>query len=106
MGWSLVGRFFRLCSTIGPCISSFEYFVLPSITEKHLNKCSCLFNEQAHFWDKNFEMCGGPHPSNGDYAYLLEVAFTGSISPLLDVKAKVITVGSWEPLTSLESETF
>ena len=51
-------------------------------------------------------MDGWPNPSTGARAYLLEVVSTGSISPLLDILANVIPLGSWEPLTSLVSGTF
>ena len=51
-------------------------------------------------------MDGWPNPSTGAGAYLLEVVSTGSISPLLDILANVIPLGSWEPLTSLVSGTF
>jgi hypothetical protein len=40
----------------------------------------------------------------GGRSYLLEVVFAGSISPLLCILAKVIPVGSWEPLASLVYE--
>ena len=58
---------------------------------------------QEHFWVKNLEMGGYPHPLTGGRAYLVEVVSTGSISPLLRISAKVITFGPWEPLTSLAS---
>ena len=48
-------------------------------------------------------MGGWPHPLTGGCAYLLEVVSTDCISPLLGISAKVITIGSWEPLASLES---
>ena len=35
---------------------------------------------QEHFWVKNFEMDGWPHPSTRGCAYLLEVFSTGSVS--------------------------
>ena len=37
---------------------------------------------------------------------VLEMVSTGSISPLLGILAKVIPIGSWEPLASLASGTF
>ena len=61
---------------------------------------------QKWFWVKSFDMDGWPNPSTGARAYLLEVVSTGSISPLLDILANVIPLGSWEPLTSLVSGTF
>ena len=66
---------------------------------------SCLAFVKEHFWVKIFEIGGWPHLSTGGRAYLLEVVSTGSISPLLLILAKVISVGSWEPLTSLASRT-
>ena len=51
-------------------------------------------------------MDGWPHPSTGDYVYLLEVISSGSISIPLGFLAKTIPVRSWEPLTSLVSGTF
>ena len=47
-----------------------------------------------------------PHASAGDYVYLLEVVCLGSTSSLLGISAKVVPIGSWEPLTSLVSGTF
>lgn len=44
--------------------------------------------------------------STGGHAYLLEVVSTGYMSPLLGILAKVVTIGSWEPLASLKSVTF
>ena len=68
--------------------------------------CPCLSFGQEPFWIRNFEERVQPHPSNGGYAYLLEVVSVGCISPLLGILAKVISIGSWEPLASLESGTF
>jgi hypothetical protein len=42
----------------------------------------------------------------GDPIPQLEVLSTSCISPLLDIWTKVITIGSWEPLASLESGAF
>jgi hypothetical protein len=43
---------------------------------------------------------------NWGHAYLLQVVVsTSSISPSLHISAKVIQIGSWEPLISLESGT-
>ena len=81
---SLEGLSFRLCSIFCPCLSL----------------------RQEHSWFNNFEMGGQPHPSTGGCAYLLEMVSTGSIFPLLSILAKVILIGSWEPLASLESGTF
>ena len=50
-------------------------------------------------------MVGWPHSLTGGWAYLLEVVSTGSIFPSLCILAKVIPVGSWEPLPSLGSGT-
>jgi hypothetical protein len=47
-----------------------------------------------------------PQPSIGDHAYPLDMVSTSSISPLLGISAKVLPVGSWEPLESLASGTF
>ena len=68
--------------------------------------CLCLSFEQEHFWVNNFENGEWPHPSTGGCAYLLEVVSIDSISPLLGISAKVIDIGSWGPLVSLESGTF
>jgi hypothetical protein len=67
--------------------------------------CPCLSFGQEHFWFINFEMVGWPHSLTGGWAYLLEVVSTGSIFPSLCILAKVIPVGSWEPLPSLGSGT-
>ena len=83
LGWSPDGPSFSLCSIFCPCISF----------------------GQEHSWVKNFVMGGWPYPTIRGQAYLLEVLSTGSISPLLCISAKVIPVGSWEPLTSLVSGT-
>jgi hypothetical protein len=53
-----------------------------------------------------FEMHGWPHPSTGDLAHLLEVVSIGCISSLLGISDKVMDIGSWELLASLESGTF
>jgi hypothetical protein len=71
VGQSPDGLFFSLCS-IPPPHSSFGW---------------------KHFWVKNFEMVGWPHPLTGDYAYLLVVVSTGSISPLWGIWAKVTPLG-------------
>jgi hypothetical protein len=68
--------------------------------------CFYLSFGQEHFWVKNFEMCGWPHPSTGGHAYLLKVVSTGSISPLLGILAKVISHGTRESLASLKFGTF
>ena len=65
VGQSPVGPSFSLCSIFCPC-SSFG---------------------QEHFWVKNFEMGGWPHPSTQGHAYLLEVVSTGSISPSMQISA-------------------
>jgi len=43
----------------------------------------CSFFGKQHFWVKNFERGGWPHPLTRGHAYLLEVVSTGSISPIL-----------------------
>jgi hypothetical protein len=68
--------------------------------------CPCLSFGQGYFWVKNFEIHWWHHPSTEGYAYLLEVVSTGSLSPLLGMSAKVITIGSWELLSSMESRSF
>jgi hypothetical protein len=54
---------------------------------------SSNFFGKKHFWGKNFEMGGWPHPSTGGCEYLLEMVSSGSISPILCISAKIITVG-------------
>ena len=51
-------------------------------------------------------MDGWLNPSTGARACLLDVASIRSVSPLLDILANVIPLGSWEPLNSLVSWTF
>jgi hypothetical protein len=80
---SLDGLSFNLCSTF----------------------CPCVFFRQEKFGLRDYEMSGWPHPSTGGHAYILEIVSSGSISPLLDIKANVISNGSWEPLASLASGT-
>jgi hypothetical protein len=53
--------------------------VLPSVSIPFF--CPCSSFGQEHFWVKNCEICGWPHPPTRDCAYLLEVVSTGSISP-------------------------
>ena len=53
-----------------------------------------------------FEVGAWPRPSTGGHAHPLDLVSTGSISPLLDISAKVFPVGAWEPLGSLASGTF
>jgi hypothetical protein len=60
VGQSLVGPSFSLCSI---------FF------------CPCSSFAQEHFWVKNFDISGWPHPSTRGHAYLLEVVFTGSTFP-------------------------
>ena len=67
--------------------------------------CPCLSFRQEHFWVKNIEMAGWPHPLTGDLFSLLEMVSTSSISPMLHILANIIPVGSWEPLFSLASGT-
>jgi hypothetical protein len=45
---------------------------------------------KGKFWDGWW-----PHPSTGDYAYLLGVVSTGSISSLLGIWANAIAVDTW-----------
>jgi hypothetical protein len=47
-----------------------------------------------HFWVKNFEMLGWPHPSTGGHVYLQDVVSSGFISPLFGISAKVIAIFS------------
>jgi hypothetical protein len=84
VGQTLDGLFFSLCSTLCPCISF----------------------RQEQFWVNIFEMGGGPHPSTGDRACLLDMVSTGSLSPLLGISTNVIFIGSWESLAFLASGTF
>lgn len=62
--------------------------------------------DKEELWIYNFEVGGWPHLSTGGCAYPLDMVSTGSISPLLDILAKVFPVGSWEPLEFLASGTF
>ncbi|KRY95566.1 hypothetical protein T11_5034 [Trichinella zimbabwensis] len=55
---------------------------------------------------KIFDMDGWLNPSTGARACLLDVASIRSMSPLLDILANVIPLGSWEPLTSRVCGTF
>jgi hypothetical protein len=63
--------------------------------------CPCLPFGQEHFWAKIFEMGGWPHPSTG----AMPIYWNWSVqivSPLSWVFiAKVIDIGSWEPLPSV-----
>jgi hypothetical protein len=68
--------------------------------------CPCVAFSKNNSGLKMLQVSGWPHPSTGEYAYLLEVVSTGSISPLLGILANVIPFGSWEPLTSLMHGTF
>ena len=70
------------------------------------NLCLCLSFAQEHFWVKNFELHGGEHSSTGGHAYLREVVSIGSLSPLLGILAKVISIGSWDLLDSLDFISF
>jgi hypothetical protein len=63
--------------------------------------CPCLSFGQEQFWLKYFEMGGGRILQLGAMSI-----YTGCISPLLGILAKVIPVASWEPLASLVFETF
>jgi hypothetical protein len=85
MGQSLDGLSFSLCSI---------FF------------CPCLSFGQEHFWVKNVEMGGWPHPSTECWACLLKVVSTGFISALFCISTKVIPIGSWNTLASLASGTF
>ena len=82
VGWSLDCFSFSLCSI---------FFPVP------------LYRNNS---GQIFEMGGWSHHSTEGSVYLLEVASSGSISPLLGISAKVIPIESWEPLTSQVSETF
>ena len=61
----------------------------------------CISFRQEPFLDKIFEIDRWYHPSTN----ALDIASTGSVTPLLGMSANVIPVGSWEPLTSLVSGT-
>ena len=74
---SLVGLSFSLCFIFCPHVSF----------------------SQEQFWVKNFEVGRWPHPSTWGHAYLLKVVSSGFISPLLDISANVIPVGSLENLS-------
>jgi hypothetical protein len=67
---------------------------------------SCISFRQEQFWIKNFDMLEWLHPSTGVNVSLMEVAYSGSISPLLDISVKVILIGSWELITSLVTGNF
>jgi hypothetical protein len=54
---------------------------LPSVSAPFF--CPCLSFGQEHFWVKNIEMAGWPHPLTGDLFSLLEMVSTSSISPML-----------------------
>jgi hypothetical protein len=56
--------------------------------------CPCISFGQEKFWVKNFEMGRLLHPSTGANVYLLDIIFTGFLSPLLYILANVIPVGS------------
>jgi hypothetical protein len=47
-------------------------------------------------------MRGWSHTLTGGHVYLLEVVSSGSISPLLGILIKIISIGSWGHLISLE----
>ena len=55
----------------------------------------CLSFGQEHFWVKNFEMHGWPHPSTGGCAYPLEVVSTSCISPLLGILGPGRLLSPW-----------
>ena len=84
LGQSLDGLFFSLCSNF---VSAFP------LDRKNSGSEILLMGR----W---------PHASTRGHVYLLEVVSSGSISPLLGISAKVIPIGSWEPLTSLVSGIF
>ena len=50
-------------------------------------------------------VCGWYYSSTVGFAFLLEIVSIGFISILLGILAEVISVGSWEPVTSLASST-
>ena len=62
-----------------------------------------LYSLSLHFiltggiQDYIFKVGGWPYHSTGGHAYPLDVVSTGSLSPLLDILAKVLPFGSWEP---------
>jgi hypothetical protein len=53
-----------------------------------------------------FRWVDGPIPQMGGSAYPLDIVSTGSVSLLLGISAKVLTVGSWESLVSLAHGAF
>ena len=57
-----------------------------------LHFCPCISFRQEQLWVKNYEMGGWPHISNGSHVYLLEVVSSISLSPLLGISDKVITM--------------
>jgi hypothetical protein len=63
--------------------------------------CPCISFQLEQFWVKNF--VGGIPPLG---SCLLEVVFSGSISPRLGFSAKVFNTKSWEPPPSQVSGTF
>jgi hypothetical protein len=50
----------------------------PSVSVPVLYQSFLWTGTLQHFWVKNFEMAGWPHPSTGDHAYLLEKRSTES----------------------------
>ena len=58
--------------------------------------CPCSSFGQGHFWVKNLEISGWPHPLTGGRAYLLEAVSTGSVSPSLHfwLKSSLLSLGS------------
>jgi hypothetical protein len=62
--------------------------------------------DRNNFESKNLRYMGDPIPQLGAMSIFWMVVSSGSISPLMGIQTNVIPIGSWEPLTSLESGTF
>jgi hypothetical protein len=70
-----------------------------------LTRGLCNSFRQEQFWVKILEVSVWPHPSTNGLAEPLDMVSTGSPC-LLDISANHISVGSWENLAFLASETF
>jgi hypothetical protein len=64
------------------------------------------FFRQVKLWIKNFEDGWVALCLKWGLVYLLKLVYYGSIFPLWGISSKVISIGSWECLTSLVSEIF
>ena len=78
-----VGIWCLLMEWIPRCSDFWKAFPLVS----DLFLCPHLSFGQEHFWFKIFNMCGWPHPSTADSAYLLDEVSTGCISSVLGISA-------------------